>query len=73
MLKLKVQGQVFMTWTQIHIFLLEELEIGTNLLLYLDPKLEPWKNILENTSRFLNMQSDFFGKLTSRFNLIIEF
>jgi hypothetical protein len=45
--QLRVQGEVFVTETQAHVLLLEPTQkpnIGNNLLLNLDPKLEPWKN-----------------------------
>jgi hypothetical protein len=44
MLKLKVQGEVFVTQTQAHILLLEQKQkpnIGYNILLNLDPKPKP--------------------------------
>lgn len=61
MLKPRVQGQVFMTNPNSHLLLEPTWKpyIGTNILLYIDPKLEPWKNTLENKGSFLNRQSDF--------------
>jgi hypothetical protein len=44
MLKLEVQGEVFVTQAQARVLLLEQTQkpnIGNNLLLNFDPKLEP--------------------------------
>jgi hypothetical protein len=49
-----VQGQVFVTRTQVYINSLEpaqELNYRKNVLLDLEPKFEPWKFIFENMIR----------------------
>jgi hypothetical protein len=55
------------TATQAHILLLEptqNLDIGNNILLNLDPKPKPWKNILEKTKvGYASKQFYFFGKV----------
>jgi hypothetical protein len=63
MLKPRVLRQVFVTQTQNYIFLLEFAQkpnIGISLLLSLDSKLKPWKNIFENKGKFLKVRTLIF-------------
>ncbi len=57
MLKSRVQGEFFVTQTHAQILLFEPTHkpnIGNNFLLNLDPKLEPWKHILEKTRAYFS-------------------
>jgi hypothetical protein len=63
LLKLRVHGQVFVTWTGAHILLLvlaKEPNIRTSLLLDLDLKLESWKTFYKIKAGSLSRQLDFF-------------